>query len=230
MRHLPLLLVLAAIGGCKENADHASGMTDRSSTPASALRVPDPAKVAAVGPDSFAVRFTTSRGPFDVMVHRDWAPLGADRLYYLVGAGFYDEVRFYRVISGFMAQFGSSGDPAVAKSWADRNIADDPVRHRNERGALTFATAGPNTRTTQLFINFGNNQQLDGMGFSPIGEVVAGMSVVDSLYSGYGEGAPQGAGPDQGRLGREGNAYLAKEFPKLDYIVSARILGEWGKK
>jgi peptidyl-prolyl cis-trans isomerase A (cyclophilin A) len=221
MRTLSALLVLAAAVACGEK---------QAANASAALLTPDPVRLAAPAPDSFVVRVTTSRGPFDVKVHRDWAPLGADRLYYLIGAGFYDNVRFYRVISGFMAQFGASGDTAVARAWRDRRITDDPVRHRNERGALTFATAGPDTRTTQLFINYSNNQQLDGMGFAPLGEVINGMPVVDSLYNGYGEGAPGGNGPSQGRLQSEGNAYLIREFPKLDYIVTARVSQEWGKK
>jgi peptidyl-prolyl cis-trans isomerase A (cyclophilin A) len=225
------LFILVGLAACTEKAappPPPAGATTASSSP---LLSPDPAKLAAPAPDSFVVRFTTSRGPFDVKVHRDWAPIGVDHLYYLVAAGFYDNVRFYRVIDGFMAQFGASGDTAVARVWNDRRIMDDPVRHRNERGALTYAqTREPNSRTTQLFINFTGNQQLDGMGFAPLGEVTNGMAVVDSLYHGYGEGAPNGQGPEQDRLGREGNAYLVKAFPKLDYIVTARIAEEWRKK
>jgi peptidyl-prolyl cis-trans isomerase A (cyclophilin A) len=230
MRYIPVIVVLATLGACKDKGAPQPASGAGASAPTAALTSPDAATLAAPGPDSFTVRFTTSRGPFDVKVHRDWAPLGADRLYHLVGAGFYDGVRFYRVIEGFMAQFGSHGDPAVEQAWHDRAIADDPVRHRNERGVVTFATAGPNTRTTQIFINFTDNTRLDPIGFAPIGEVVNGMPVVDSLYSGYGEGAPAGQGPDQVRLAREGNAYLASQFPKLDYIVSARLVEEWGKK
>jgi peptidyl-prolyl cis-trans isomerase A (cyclophilin A) len=230
MRYLPVILTLAALGACKDKGAPQSPQRGGASAPSAALTSPNAATLAAPGPDSFTVRFTTSRGSFDVKVHRDWAPLGADRLYHLVGAGFYDGVRFYRVISGFMAQFGSHGDPAVEQAWHDLAIADDPVRHRNERGAVTFANAGPNTRSTQLFINFTNNNQLDKIGFAPIGEVVNGMAVVDSLYNGYGEGAPGGQGPDQGRIAREGNTYLTAQFPKLDYIVSARLVEEWGKK
>ena len=222
MRSFAAILAIAALAACADSAESDPSKADAATT--ATLRAPNTTKLAQPAPDSFTVRFTTSRGVFDVRVHRDWAPLGADRLYYLVGAGFYDGVHFYRVIEGFMAQFGAHGDPAVAKAWEDRRIADDPVRQRNERGMLTYATSGPNTRTTQLFINFGNNQQLDRMGFAPVGKVVNGMEVVDSLYHGYGEGAPAGQGPDQGRLQREGNAYLGHEFPKLDSIVSARIL------
>jgi cyclophilin family peptidyl-prolyl cis-trans isomerase len=232
MKSLLSFLVIAMLAACAEKAapppPPPAAATAASPSP---LLSPDPAKLAAPAPDSFTVRFTTSRGPFDVKIHRDWAPIGADHLYYLVGAGFYDDVRFYRVMEGFMAQFGASGDTAVARVWNDRRIMDDPVRHRNERGALTYAKTGePNSRTTQLFINFTGNQQLDGIGFAPLGVVTSGMAVVDSLYHGYGEGAPNGQGPDQERLGREGNVYLKSAFPKLDYIVTARIAEEWRKK
>ena len=239
MRSLILLPALAtALAACGKSdapaADAASASAALSKAGATAatnaaLLAPDSAALAVSAPDSFSIHFATSRGEFDIKVHRAWAPRGADRLYHLVHAGFYDGVRFYRVIEGFMAQFGAHGDTAVAHAWRDRRIDDDPVRHRNERGALTFATSGPNSRTTQLFINFGNNQQLDGIGFAPLGTVVNGMAVVDSLYHGYGEGAPSGAGPDQGRLGAEGNAYLRRQYPKLDSIATARITAEWKK-
>jgi peptidyl-prolyl cis-trans isomerase A (cyclophilin A) len=198
--------------------------------PSAALLTPDAKKLAASGPDSFAVHFVTTKGAFDLKVHRSWSPKGADRLYYLVSNGFYDGVRFYRVIDGFMAQFGAAGDTTVARVWRDRRITDDKVKHGNKRGTLTFATAGPNTRTTQLFINYRDNSNLDASGFSPVGEVTNGMGVVDSLYNGYGEGAPSGRGPDQTQLGREGNAYLVREFPRLDHIVTARVTEEWKKK
>jgi peptidyl-prolyl cis-trans isomerase A (cyclophilin A) len=171
------------------------------------------------------VLFTTSKGDFTVEVHRDWAPKGADRFYELVKSGFYDDVRFFRVIRSprpFMAQFGISGDPATNAKWTNANLQDDPVKERNTRGRITFATSGPNTRTTQLFINYGDNSRLDSRGFSPFGEVVSGMEVVDKLYADYGEGAPDGKGPDQERIEKEGNAYLTKDFPNLDYIKTAR--------
>ena len=131
--------------------------------------------------------------------------------------------RFFRVIEGFMVQFGINGDPKISAVWRDANIQDDPVKQSNMRGNVTFATAGPNTRTTQVFINFGNNVGLDEQGFSPFGKVVSGMDVVDSLYNGYGEGAPGGQGPNQGQIQTQGNAYLEKDFPKLDYIKKATI-------
>src|SRR5262249_1042731 len=146
------------------------------------------------------------------------------RFYNLVRSGFFTEVEFFRVIPGFMCQFGIHGDPKVAATWREARIQDDPVKGGNTRGALTFATAGPNTRTTQLFINFGDNSRLDSMGFSPFGKVIEGMDVVDKINGEYGEGAPGGRGPNQGRIQQEGNAYLKKDFPNLDYIKSASIV------
>jgi peptidyl-prolyl cis-trans isomerase A (cyclophilin A) len=156
-------------------------------------------------------------------VNRDWAPNGADRFFNLVKHGFYNDVRFFRVISGFMVQFGINGDPNLSARWREARINDDPVRQSNKRGFITFATAGPNTRTTQVFINFGDNAGLDRQGFAPFGQVVSGMNVVDGLHAGYGEGAPRGQGPDQSRIQREGNAYLQKEFPNLDFVKKATI-------
>jgi peptidyl-prolyl cis-trans isomerase A (cyclophilin A) len=183
----------------------------------------NPAALTEQAPATFNANFDTSKGLFVITVHRDWAPNGADRFYNLVKNGFYDDVRFFRVIDGFMAQFGIHGNPAVASAWRSAQIKDDPVKQSNKRGFVVFATAGPNTRTTQLFINFGDNTALDKQGFAPFGEVTKGMDVVDKIYNGYGEGAPRGRGPDQGRLQAEGNAYLAKDFPKLDYVKTATI-------
>ncbi|MDP2481144.1 MAG: peptidylprolyl isomerase [Candidatus Palauibacterales bacterium] len=182
----------------------------------------------ASAPDSFRVRFATSAGDFIVEVRRAWAPRGADRFYELVRAGYYDGNRFFRVLPGFVAQFGISGDPAVSARWRGRPIRDDPVRKSNTRGTLAFAAAGPDTRTTQVFVNLTDNSRLDGMGFAPFGEVVDGMAAVDSLYAGYGEGAPRGQGPDQGLIQREGNRYLEDSFPKLDAIDSARVVDSAG--
>jgi peptidyl-prolyl cis-trans isomerase A (cyclophilin A) len=195
--------------------------------PLAALKSPNLADLERAAPDSFVVTFTTSRGPFDVLVRRSWAPRGADRVHYLVNAHYYDGVRFFRVVKGFVAQFGLHGDTAVTASWRTRRIADDSVKASNVRGTLTFAMGGPNSRTTQLFLNLVDNKRLDATGFAPLGAVVTGMSVVDSLYSGYGEGAPRGQGPEQGRIGREGNAYLAFSFPKLDSVVTARVTKHW---
>jgi peptidyl-prolyl cis-trans isomerase A (cyclophilin A) len=174
-------------------------------------------------PASYKVKFDTSKGSFVLQVTRTWAPHGADRFYNLVKSGFFDNARFFRVISGFMAQFGVSGVPAVDARWRDASIDDDPVTQSNRRGFITFATSGPNSRTTQVFINYKDNTRLDGMGFSPFGRVVSGMEVVDALNAEYGDGPPEGRGPNQGRLVREGNAYLAKEFARLDFIKKASI-------
>lgn len=192
--------------------------------PAFAQSLSNPAALTAQAPASYKVKFDTSKGDFVVEVHRDWAPLGADRFYNLVKHGFYNDARFFRVISGFMVQFGISGDPKLAAAWREASIADDPVKQSNTRGMITFATRGPNTRTTQVFIDYADNSRLDGMGFAPFGQVVSGMNVVDALYSGYGEGAPRGGGPEQGRIQSEGNAYLTQAFPKLDYIKTATIV------
>jgi peptidyl-prolyl cis-trans isomerase A (cyclophilin A) len=190
---------------------------------ATAGAISDPASLTEKAPAVYKVKFDTSKGAFVVEVHRDWAPNGADRFYNLVKNGFYDNTRFFRVIEGFMVQFGINGDPNIAAAWRDANIKDDPVKQSNQRGTITFATAGPDTRTTQVFINFGDNSALDGQGFAAFGKVASGMDVVDSLYNGYGEGAPNGNGPDQGRLQQQGNAYLQKAFPKLDFIKKATI-------
>ncbi len=174
-------------------------------------------------PAQFRVKFETTRGPVVIEVNRKWAPLGADRFYNLVKSGYFDNVAFFRVIPGFVVQFGINGDPEVSAKWQKANISDDPVKQSNHRGYLTFATSGPNTRTTQMFINLTDNTRLDRMGFAPIGHVVEGMKVVDSLYSGYGEGAPAGRGPSQDRIYGKGNAYLKDGFPKLDYITRAEV-------
>jgi peptidyl-prolyl cis-trans isomerase A (cyclophilin A) len=190
----------------------------------SSLLQPESPAMNETAPDTFQVKFETTAGDFVVEARCDWAPRGVDRFYNLVREGFFGDVRFFRVIEGFMAQFGISGDPKVASGWQGSRIPDDPVGASNTRGRVSFATAGPGTRTTQLFINYGDNSRLDGMGFSPIGEVVEGMDVVDSLHAGYGEGAPRGRGPDQGRIHREGNTYLESEFPDLDWIRRAEIV------
>jgi peptidyl-prolyl cis-trans isomerase A (cyclophilin A) len=191
--------------------------------PGHAATLANPAALNEKAPADFKAKFDTSKGTFVIEVHRDWAPNGADRFYNLVKNGFFDNARFFRVISGFMVQFGINGDPKVAAAWQDANIKDDPVKQSNQRGFVTFATAGPNTRTTQVFINFDDNSALNGQGFAPFGQVVSGMDVVDQLFSGYGEGSPNGEGPEQGRLQSQGNAYLAKDFPKLDFIRKATI-------
>lgn len=185
-----------------------------------AAAVPDQDEQA---PAAFAVKLVTTKGDIVVDVTRDWAPKGVDRFYTLVRSGFYADVAFFRVIKGFMAQVGLHGDPKLTAKWREKRIADDPVKQSNARGTVTFATAGPDSRTTQFFINFGDNKALDKMGFAPFGKV-RDMATVDALYDGYGEGAPRGAGPDQGQIQRLGNKYLKAKFPKLDYIKSAEIL------
>lgn len=221
-----LAALVAAAGVALGVAGCAAGGTNDESE-ANLLRRPDAEEFQATSPETFRARFETSKGEFVVEVVRAWSPNGADRFYNLVRNGYYDDVRFFRVISGFMAQFGLHGDPAVNAAWRARPIPDDPVVESNRRGYVTFAmTSQPNSRTTQLFINFADNAQLDGMGFAPIGRVVEGMDVVDALYAGYGEGAPSGRGPDQGRIQMEGNAYLTAQFPELDYIRRATVIEE----
>ncbi|PYS37937.1 MAG: peptidylprolyl isomerase [Acidobacteria bacterium] len=187
----------------------------------------NPGALKEMAPAMYKVDFDTSAGTFVVEVHRDWAPNGADRFYNLVKNGYFDNLRFFRVIPNFMVQFGISGDPALNSVWREARIPRDPVKQSNTRGYITYAmqggAQGPDTRTAQVFINFGDNSQLDAQGFAPFGRVARGMDIVDKIYSGYGEGAPSGKGPDQGRLQAEGNAYLMKDFPKLDYIKKATI-------
>lgn len=186
------------------------------------LLTPAEAKMPAV-PDVFQVEFETTKGNFTVEVRKDWAPQGAERFYSLVHHGFFTDVAFFRAIDGFMVQFGISGSPPVAKAWRDAVFPDDPVKQSNKRGRISFATSGPDSRTTQMFINYTDNFRLDGMGFAPFAVVVKGMDVIDSLYKGYGEGAPSGKGPSQARIQAEGNAYLRKAFPELDYVKTAKI-------
>jgi peptidyl-prolyl cis-trans isomerase A (cyclophilin A) len=189
---------------------------------------PSQAELDDAAPDSFLVDVETSRGPMVVLARRDWAPHGVDRFYYLAKHHYYDSTYFFRAIENFVAQFGISGDPRVNEAWRARRIPDDPVRHGNTRGTIAFASEGPNTRTVQLYINRRDNPKLDtyGGGFPPIGEVVQGMSVVDALYDGYGEGAPGGLGPRQELIMGQGNGYLRRFFPRLDLIVHATIREE----
>src|SRR5919109_5488799 len=202
---------VALLAGC--------GRPDRApSQAANPLLDPQSSEMLARAPASFRIRFETSGGSFVVEVTRAWAPHGADRLYNLVRHGFYDGGRFFRVVPGFVVQFGLSGNPAVSARWRVAPIPGDPVTQHNVRGTLTFATAGPNTRTTQLFINYRDNTRLDGMGFAPVGRLVEGMDVVDHIYAGYGER------PEQGQIEARGTAYLAAEFPRLDSISHATIV------
>jgi peptidyl-prolyl cis-trans isomerase A (cyclophilin A) len=185
-----------------------------------------PAAATATAPAVYKVKMSTTKGDFVVEVHRDWAPNGADRFYNLVKLGYFTDIAFFRTVKGFMVQFGIHGDPAMNKAWRVARIQDDPTgKQSNTKGMVTFAMAGPNSRTTQIFINYADNSRLDSMGFPPIGKVVGdGMKVVDALEGMYGEGAPGGRGPNQGRIQGEGNAYLKAEFPKLDYLKSASIV------
>jgi peptidyl-prolyl cis-trans isomerase A (cyclophilin A) len=166
----------------------------------------------------------TTRGPVVIEVTRASAPLGADRFWNLLRAGYFTDLAFFRVIPAFVAQFGIHGDPDIAAVWRGAEMPDDPVKLSNVRGTLTFATAGPNTRTTQLFVNLGHNARLDAMGFSPFGRVVSGMDTFERLFAGYGEGIPMGKGPNQARIQSEGNVYLRADFPELDYLVEAEII------
>jgi len=178
----------------------------------------NPVQLNEKAPEKFQVKFDTSKGEFLVDVTRAWSPNGADRFYNLVKSGFYSECRFFRVVRKFMVQFGISGDPQIAKAWVAASIPDDRAQQSNTRGRITFATAGPNTRTTQLFINFADNSFLDPQGFTPFGEVTTGMNVVDSIHADYGER------PDQTQIRIQGNDYLAKNFPNLDYIKTASLV------
>jgi peptidyl-prolyl cis-trans isomerase A (cyclophilin A) len=187
-------------------------------------KLKNPAALTEKAPDTYKVRLDTSKGPVVIAVNRAWAPIGADRFYNLVKNGFYDECRFFRVLSDFMAQVGINGDPGIQSTWRAATIQDDPVKQSNTRGKVTFAKTGaPNSRSTQIFINFKDNSSLDKSGFAPFGEVTSGMETIDKLYSGYGEGAPSGQGPAQGTIVAQGNAYLSKDFPKLDYVKKATI-------
>ena len=228
--HRSLAVALLVISGfaCKTDPpsvarDPAKGANDPVK-PANPSALADPSLAKEQAPASYKAQFVTTKGAFVIQVTRDWAPLGADRFYNLVKVGYFNGTRFFRVIDGFMAQFGIHGDPGISAKWRGASIADEPVVQGNKRGRITFAKSGPNSRTTQVFINFGDNSNLDAMGFPSFGEIASGMNVVDSLYKGYGEGAPNGKGPMQGRLQTEGNAYLAKEFPELDWIKEASII------
>jgi cyclophilin family peptidyl-prolyl cis-trans isomerase len=213
MRRLAILLVLvplfAACGG--------GGKKSSAGGPPDALLHPD--KLTAKAPATFGVTFHTTKGDFVVTVHRDWAPQGADRFYNLAKNGFFDGDEFFRVVPGFVVQFGISPYPQVSSAWVNADIPDDPVKQHNAPGTVSFASAGPNTRTTQLFINLGPNVALDGQGFAPIGAVTSGMKVVDALYSGYGD-APT---PHQGEMQTQGNSWLEKHYPKLDSVKTAVV-------
>jgi peptidyl-prolyl cis-trans isomerase A (cyclophilin A) len=179
-----------------------------------------PAKLHAKAPAVYRARFATTKGSFVVTVTRAWAPRGADRFYDLVRAGFYDGQRLFRVLPGFVLQWGISGTPTIARAWENASIPDDPVRRSNVPGTISFATAGPNTRTTQVFINLGSNTSLDRQGFAPFGRVTSDMTAIAKLYAGYGE-APSRA---QAQITSQGEAFLKKRFPRLDRILKAQIV------
>lgn len=193
-----------------------------SDDPNPALFVPDLAHEQA--PDSFQARFETTKGAFVVQLERAWAPTGVDRFFNLVKIGYLENVAFFRAIEGFVVQFGVNGNPEINREWANARIKDDPVKLSNKRGSLTFAIDGPNSRTTQLFISLRDNVDLDAQGFAPIGRVTEGMSVVESIYTGYGELAPRGKGPRPKVLHTLGNKYLKRQFPDLDYISRVQVL------
>jgi peptidyl-prolyl cis-trans isomerase A (cyclophilin A) len=185
---------------------------------AGAASLKNPASLKETAPATYKANFDTSAGAIVIEVHRDWAPLGADRFYNLVKNGFFDNARFFRVVPNFMVQFGMNADPAVTAAWQGATLKDEPTKETNKRGYVTFAKTGaPNSRGTQVFINFKDNGFLDSQGFAPFGQVVSGMDVAEKITSQYGES------PNQGRITAEGNAYLTKEFPKLDYIKKATI-------
>lgn len=181
------------------------------------------AAIPETAPDVFKVDLDTSKGPIVLEVHRDWAPIGVDHFYTLVKLGFYDGDRFFRYVRGFIVQFGINGDPKTNRLWANSDLRDDPVKKHNVRGTVVYATAGPNTRSTQLFINLANNLPLDKDGFAPFATVVKGMDIVGSLYSAYGEMPPRGEGPDPSKIEVQGNDYLLNHFPRLDYIKKATV-------
>ena len=215
-------IALAAILACGRGNGVAGGQ-------GAPLLAPNESELARAAPDSFRVELETSRGPITVVARRAWAPRGVDRFYYLTRHGYYDSTYFFRVIENFVAQFGISGNPSINAAWENRRIRDDSVRHSNTRGTLAFASQGPNSRTVQLFINLRDNSKLDtyGGGFPPIAEVTSGLNVAESLYDGYGEGAPSGLGPRQDLITEQGNAYLRRYFPQLDLIQRATIVQEW---
>jgi peptidyl-prolyl cis-trans isomerase A (cyclophilin A) len=218
-----LLAMFAGISGWAQEkpaakpAAETKTKTARTSQMSNEASLLHPATLNAKAPEEYTVKFVTTRGDFTVKVTRALAPLGADRFYNLTKHHFFDGAAFFRVVPGFVVQFGLSADPAVSAAWQKATFKDDPVKGSNRKGFLTFATAGANTRTTQLFINLGDNARLDSMGFSAFGQVTEGMDVVEHIYSGYGER------PDQGAITSQGKAYLDKNFPKLDSVKSTVV-------
>lgn len=211
MRRAILLAVALTTAACASREPSASPLTQVTADPRA--------------PDSFDVRFETSRGAFTVRAERSWSPLGVDRFHHLVSIGYYDRTKFFRVIRGYIAQFGMHGDSAINAAWTRATFADEPVVQPNAEGTVVFAKGGPNTRSTHLFINLKDNRaRLDPLGFVPIGRITSGLRVALSLYSAYGDGPPSGGGPSQERIAREGNRYLERSYPRLDSIISARVV------
>jgi peptidyl-prolyl cis-trans isomerase A (cyclophilin A) len=223
MRNSLLLTAAAAVllVSCSSKPTPPPAESQQHEAPPPVAEAPKPVQA----PDTYKAKFETTKGTFVVQVTRAWAPLGADRFYELVNSGFFNDERFFRVLPNFVVQFGINGDPKTEQLWTNRRIADDPVKESNKEGTIVFATAGPETRTTQVFINLKDNSSaLDGQGFAPFGKVIQGKDVVHSFYSGYGEGAPGGNGPAQDQIETQGNAYLQSKFPRLDYIKTATVV------
>jgi peptidyl-prolyl cis-trans isomerase A (cyclophilin A) len=177
------------------------------------------------GPAQYKVRLQTTKGDIVILVHRDWSPLGADHFHELTNMGFYNGNYFFRAIKNFVVQWGMNGDPKTNKDWSEITIKDDPPKVSNKIGTVVFAMAGPNSRTTQVFVNLGDNSAtLDSQGFTPFGEIIQGMENVFNIYTGYGDGPPNGSGPSQESIGFDGNPYLEEHFPKLDYIKTAKVI------
>lgn len=222
MRALFLTLVCSALLVAQPAKTGAASKAGAKTAPAPAARnLLNPAALRATAPAEYKVKFTTTKGDVVVEVHRDWSPNGADRFYNMVRAGYFDGVRFFRAVKGFMVQFGISPRVDVNRAWLNAKIKDDPAKPgiSNLRGYVSFASAGPNTRTTQVFINLVDNQRLDPMGFTPFGKVVEGMENIDNFYTGYGEATTN----DQGNILNGGEAYLAKKWPMTDKILTARV-------
>lgn len=217
MKKLLLSFLICGIALAQTKSD---AKAPAAAAPAAGPNLLNPGTLKAKAPETFKVKMTTTKGDVIIQVNRAWAPLGADRFYNLIRGGFYKDAAFFRVIPGFVAQFGIPARPDVGKVWEEARIADDKVTQSNKRGTLTFATAGPNTRTTQIFINFRDNTPLDTQGFAPFGTVTEGMELVDKFFSGYGEA------PNQGLITSQGKAYLDKSFPNLDRILSTTIVTE----
>lgn len=223
-----VLLLSLLTFACSTKGEAPPSSESKSTPKQAAAEAQSPAQPKAAdgeeqAPARFTVKLETTKGDILMDVTREWAPKGADRFYTLVKSGFFNDVAFFRVISGFMVQVGISGDPALNAKWRTKRIPDDPVKQSNVKGMVSFASAGPNSRTTQIFINYSDNARLDRMGFAPFAKVRE-MQVAESLYAGYGEGAPRGKGPNQGRMQAQGNAYLKSDFPELDYIKRATVV------